>query len=103
VISNPSARENPEGVSGIINIVLKQKPDEGRSGGLTIGGGTTGHADVGGNLGVERGPLTVFGSYGFLRTTAPAAIRSSAKTSTSTRVPIWKRQDCARRCRWRTH
>jgi len=67
VISNPSARENPEGVSGIINIVLKEKPDEDRSGGLMIGGGTTGHADVGGNLGVERGPLTVFGSYGFLR------------------------------------
>jgi len=71
VISNPSARENPEGVSGIINIVLKQKPDEGRSGGFTIGGGTTGHADVGGNLGVERGPLTVFGSYGFLRDNRP--------------------------------
>src|SRR5467141_2383237 len=71
VISNPSARENPEGVAGIINIVLKEKPDEGRSGGFTIGGGTTGHADVGGNLGVERGPLTVFGSYGFLRDNRP--------------------------------
>jgi hypothetical protein len=71
VIPNPSARENPEGVAGIINIVLKQNADEGRSGGLTVGGGTTGHADVGGNLGYERGPLSLFGSYGFLRDNRP--------------------------------
>jgi hypothetical protein len=71
VIPNPSARENPEGDAGIINIVLKQTPDEGRSGGLTVGGGTTGHVDVGGNLGYERGPLSLFGSYGFLRDNRP--------------------------------
>src|SRR5881296_1672557 len=67
VVPNPSARENPEGVAGIINIVLKEHADEGRSGGLTVGGGTTGHADIGGNLGLERGPLSLYGSYGFLR------------------------------------
>src|SRR5437879_3632428 len=71
VIPNPSARENPEGDAGIINIVLKQKADEGRSGGLTVGGGTTGHVDAGGNLGYERGPLSLFGSYGFLRDNRP--------------------------------
>jgi len=71
VVSNPSARENPEGVAGIINIVLKKNADEGRSGGLTVGGGTTGHVDVGGNLGYERGPLSLYGSYGFLRDNRP--------------------------------
>jgi hypothetical protein len=71
VIPNPSARENPEGAAGIINIVLKQNADEGRSGGLTVGAGTTGHADIGGNLGYERGPLSLFGSYGFLRDNRP--------------------------------
>jgi hypothetical protein len=71
VVPNPSARENPEGVAGIINIVLKQNADEGRSGGLTVGGGTTGHADIGGNLGYERGPLSLYGSYGFLRDNRP--------------------------------
>src|SRR5437667_1299051 len=71
VVSNPSARENPEGVAGIINIVLRKNADEGRSGGLTIGGGTTGHVDVGGNLGYERGPLSLYGSYGFLRDNRP--------------------------------
>jgi len=71
VIPNPSARENPEGDAGIINIVLKQKADEGRSGGLTVGGGTTGHVDAGGNLGYENGPVSLFGSYGFLRDNRP--------------------------------
>src|SRR5712672_2178214 len=71
VVPNPSARENPEGVAGIVNIVLKQNADEGRSGGLTVGGGTTGHADIGGNLGYDRGPLALYGSYGFLRDNRP--------------------------------
>jgi len=71
VIPNPSARENPEGVAGIINIVLKQRADEGSSGGLTLGGGTTGHADIGGNLGYQRGPFSAYGSYGFLRDNRP--------------------------------
>ncbi len=71
VIPNPSARDDPEGVAGIINIVLKQKPDFGTSGGLTLAGGTTGHVDIGGNVGVQRGPLTLYGSYGFMRDRRP--------------------------------
>jgi hypothetical protein len=71
VIPNPSARDDPEGVAGIINIVLKQKTDVGASGGLTVAGGTTGHVDIGGNVGVQRGPLTLYGSYGFMRDRRP--------------------------------
>ncbi len=71
VVPNPSAREDPEGVAGIINIVLKKKADADRSGGLTLGGGTTGHADIGGNLGYDSGPLSVYGSYAFLRDNRP--------------------------------
>jgi hypothetical protein len=51
VVPNPSARENPEGDAGIINIVLKRRADAGTSGGITLGGGTTGRADIGGNVG----------------------------------------------------
>ncbi|MEO7216867.1 MAG: outer membrane beta-barrel protein [Gemmatimonadaceae bacterium] len=71
VIPNPSARDDPTGVAGIINIVLKQKADAGTSGGITVGGGTTGHVDVGGNVGYQRGPLSFYGSYGFLRDNRP--------------------------------
>ncbi len=67
VVTNPSARDDPEGTAGIINIVLKEKPESQRSGGLTIGLGTRGHIDAGGNLGLERGPLSFYGSYGFFR------------------------------------
>lgn len=65
IIPNPSARDNPEGSAGIINIVLKKKSDVGSSGAITLAEGTTKRTDVGGNLGYQRGPLTFFGSYGF--------------------------------------
>ncbi|MDB4882150.1 MAG: hypothetical protein JWL95_916 [Gemmatimonadetes bacterium] len=71
VIPNPSARDDPEGVAGIINIVMKKESDAGTSGGLTLSGGTTGRAEVGGNLGYQHGPLTLYGSYGFLRDNRP--------------------------------
>ncbi len=71
VIPNPSARDDPTGVAGIINIVLKEEADAGKSGGLTLSGATTRQANVGGNLGLQRGPLTFYGSYGFLRDRRP--------------------------------
>ena len=71
VVPNPSAREDPEGLAGIINIILKQEADAGTSGGLTVAGGTTGQGNIGGNLGYHRGPLTLYGSYGFLRDRRP--------------------------------
>jgi outer membrane cobalamin receptor len=71
IVPNPSARDDPEGVAGIVNIVLRQKPDAGTSGGVTIGGGTTGHVDVGGNAGIQRGPFSAYGSYSLLRDSRP--------------------------------
>jgi hypothetical protein len=71
VVPNPSAKDDPEGVAGIINIVLKKQTDAGTSGGLTVSGGTTGRADIGGNAGYQNGPLTLFGSYGFVRDSRP--------------------------------
>ena len=80
VIPNPSARDNPEGSAGIINIVLKKKADAGSSGALTLAEGTTGRTDAGGNIGYQRGPLTFFGSYGFLRDQRPRT-ESLARTN----------------------
>lgn len=71
VVPNPSAREDPTGVAGIINIVLKKETDGGSSGGLTMGGATTGHADLGANAGYQRGALSAYGSYGFFRDNRP--------------------------------
>src|SRR5712672_4286369 len=71
VIPNPSARDDPEGEAGIINVVLKRRTDPGLSGGLTLGGGTTGHLDAGGNVGYQGGPWALFGSYNFLHDNRP--------------------------------
>lgn len=71
VITNPGANENPDGVAGIINIVLKKEPDATASAGLTVTGGTTGRVEIGGNGGYQSGPLTLFGSYGFMRDDRP--------------------------------
>ena len=65
VIPNPSARYEPEGMSGIINIVLKEDVDRGVGGtvqaGLDSRGGYTGT----GTLTYGRGPWNLSGSYGF--------------------------------------
>jgi outer membrane receptor protein involved in Fe transport len=69
VVPNPSAKSDPEGMAGILNIVLKENTELGTSGGFTVGGGTTGQVSASGNLGYQRGPLTLFGNYGFMRDT----------------------------------
>ncbi|HSU17536.1 TonB-dependent receptor domain-containing protein [Longimicrobium sp.] len=65
VIPNPSARQDPEGMAGIINIVLKQNVDLGLSGGLTLAASTADRYTASGNLGYQQGPATFFASYGF--------------------------------------
>jgi ferric enterobactin receptor len=65
VIPNPSARQDPEGMAGIINIVLKQNVDLGLSGGLTLAASTADRYTASGNLGWQQGPATLFVSYGF--------------------------------------
>ena len=71
VIPNPSARDTPEGVAGIINIVLRKEVDAGTSGGMTISGSTRGRADLGGRIGYQHGRLTAYGSYGLFRDSRP--------------------------------
>lgn len=66
VIPNPSARYDPEGMSGIINIVLKENaPDRGLVGGVTVGGGTLPSGELGANVAWQRGPIDVAATYGY--------------------------------------
>ena len=64
VIPNPSARYDPEGTGGIINIVLVQNTDRGLSGGATLGGGTAPAAELGGTLSYQRGAFDATGTLG---------------------------------------
>jgi outer membrane receptor protein involved in Fe transport len=69
VATNPSAKNDPEGTAGIVNIVLTQQTEAGLSGGFTAGTSTTGLANLSGNVGRQAGPLTLYGSYNFFRDT----------------------------------
>ncbi len=64
VIPNPSAKYDPEGMAGIINIVLKQNTDLGVSGGLNGGFASSDRFNGAGNLGYQSGGLATFSSYG---------------------------------------
>ncbi len=63
VITNPSARYNPEGMSGIINIKLRKKKDLGFNGLVTVNAGTGDKYNGSVNLNYNKGPLNIFGSY----------------------------------------
>ncbi|HJP61243.1 MAG TPA: TonB-dependent receptor [Gemmatimonadaceae bacterium] len=65
VVPNPSAKYDPDGMAGIINIVLKTNADLGLSAGLNTGFATPSRFNTGGNLGYQAGKLTLFGTYGF--------------------------------------
>jgi outer membrane receptor protein involved in Fe transport len=65
VLPNPSARYEPDGMSGIINIVLKEGTNRGLSGGLTAGGGSSPNAEVSGNLAFQHGKIDTYVSYGY--------------------------------------
>ncbi|MGQ0814314.1 MAG: TonB-dependent receptor domain-containing protein [Gemmatimonadota bacterium] len=65
VVPNPSAKQDPEGMAGIINIVMKQGVDLGRSGGLTLLGATNDRYSVAGNFGYQAGKIASMFTYGF--------------------------------------
>ena len=64
VVPNPSAKYDPEGMAGIINIVLKQNVDLGLSGGLTVGAANRDKYNASGNVGYQVGRLTTFANLG---------------------------------------
>lgn len=66
VVPNPSAKQDPEGMAGIINVVLKQNTDLGVSGGVTLGMANGDRYNGSGNLGYQKGKVTLFGSYGYI-------------------------------------
>ena len=88
VATNPSAKNDPEGTAGIINIVLNQEAEVGLSGGFTAGTGTTGLANMSGNVGKQSGPLTLFLSGNFFRDSRDITGKSD-RTNLITTVPVF--------------
>ena len=66
VIPNPSAKYDPDGMAGIINIVMKENTQEDNvSGNITVGAATNTGANASGSLTIGTGPWRILGGYGF--------------------------------------
>lgn len=65
VIPNPSARFEPEGMGGILNIILKENVDRGAGGSVSAGADTQGGYNASGTLTYGRGPWNLGATYGF--------------------------------------
>jgi ferric enterobactin receptor len=67
VVPNPSAKYDPEGMAGIINIVLKQNVDLGLSAGLNTAMSKPDRFFGSGNLGYQAGKISSMTTLGFNR------------------------------------
>lgn len=65
VIPNPSARHDPEGMAGIINIVLREDQDPGLTGGFSLSAGTQQNYNASANVGYQVDRIGLFAAYGF--------------------------------------
>ena len=64
VIPNPSAKYEPDGMSGIINIVLKESTDLGVGGGVILGVGSRGDGNASTSLTYGKGKWNLGANYG---------------------------------------
>ena len=71
VITNPSAKYNAEGTSGIINIVLKKEEREGLNGAVTLNTGTPNNHSLGLSLNRRTEKFNLFSQLGVGRRTFP--------------------------------
>ncbi len=72
IITNPSARYDPDGMSGIINIVTKRKKEPGYNGMVSANVGTGGKYSGSLNLGYSRKKFNLFANVDFRRFHSPS-------------------------------
>ncbi|MBX2819535.1 MAG: TonB-dependent receptor family protein [Rhodothermaceae bacterium] len=65
VIPNPSAKYDPDGMAGILNLELKKNRDLGLSGTLTSSVSTPTSVSTSGNVSFQKGKVGIFAGYGF--------------------------------------
>ncbi len=76
VITNPSAKYDAEGTSGIINIVLKKEEKNGVNGSVTINGGVPNNHSLGFSISRRTQKLNLFSQVGVGYRTFPSKYRS---------------------------
>lgn len=65
IITNPSAKYDPDGVSGILNVVLKKNKLSGFNGQVSAGIGTNGSYNAGLNLSYRNSKMNLSANYNF--------------------------------------
>ncbi|SHL63722.1 Outer membrane receptor for ferrienterochelin and colicins [Chitinophaga jiangningensis] len=63
LVTNPSAKYDAEGMSGILNIVLKKNRKAGFNGAIQAGIGNNNKYNAGGNVSVRQGKINVSANY----------------------------------------
>jgi len=71
VMTNPSSKYDPEGQSGIVNIILKKNIKTGFNGMARVGGGSYNNYNAGLDLNYRDSKFNYFGSYNFRRRNNP--------------------------------
>lgn len=84
VITNPSAKYEAEGVSGLINIVMKENSALGYNGNLRLNGGTQDKYNLSMTASAKKNKLTLTGSYSFWDYNLPGKTEFDRLTFTST-------------------
>lgn len=70
VITNPSAKYKPDGVGGIINIVLKKDKKLGFNGALIVNARNSKHYNTTLSMNYNTGKINIYGNYGFRNSTS---------------------------------
>ena len=65
LITNPSAKYDPEGQTGIINIVLKKNKKIGLNGAVALSAGTQDNYNASTNLSYRDGKVNLYGNYSY--------------------------------------
>ena len=65
LITNPSAKYDPDGMSGIINIITKKNKLSGFNGSVTAGAGTNDKYNAAATLSYRNSKFNVYSNYGF--------------------------------------
>ncbi len=71
VITNPSAKYKPDGISGIINLVLKKSRKQGFNGIILANAGNQDRYNANITVNYNTGKMNIFGSYGFRQNNSP--------------------------------
>jgi len=71
LVTNPSSKYNPEGTSGIINLVLKKEKKPGFNGSVSLNAGTYDNYNTSVNLNYRYNKWSLNGGYDFRQRTRP--------------------------------